>query len=673
MAAERGRAHRKTGEIAMDTRRWLVALVLLCATFLHAEPVPLADLARHMQYEAVKISPDGKYLATTALVDGHSLLALIRLADKKGQLIRQRNEDAVTDFWWISPTRVVYTVGTRLGGYDRPLPTGELYAVNADGTGSTMLYGFRKDGMTTGTLVKQVVSERGSAEFIGTIAGDPKHILVATRLWDANGKHGVFATASRMDVRTGKLREITTAPMRDAFFVGDHQGRIRFAWGEDEQGDVRVFQLPLGGGDWKPMPELGASHSVPIAFDRDDSGAYFSCPVPSGGFGICRWSEDKPTLQEVWSNPTVESDGLLQGLAEDDIAGVAYMDGRAGIAPFDMQSPAARMLVALMKQFPGESVRFVSGTSDGSLSVVLVEADADPGTFYLFDAKAARLTPLLKRAPWINPQSMATKQPFEFAARDGMKLQGYLSYPPGHEQDKHLPTVVMVHGGPFSVRDRWEYDADVQALATRGYVVVQVNFRGSGGYGYAFEQAGWREWGGKMQDDVTDATRWAIAQGIADPQRLCIYGASYGGYAALEGAVKEPDLYQCAIGYVGIYDLPLMYRRGDIPETVSGENYLKRQLGDDMAQLAQRSPINQLDALKARVMLVVGGQDRRVPPIQGTNLHEALLKRHVPHVWLEKPGEMHGFYDEANVAELYGKMLDFIGSSIGPGVTAGGK
>jgi len=167
MAAERGRAHRKTGEIAMDTRRWLVALVLLCATFLHAEPVPLADLARHMQYEAVKISPDGKYLATTALVDGHSLLALIRLADKKGQLIRQRNEDAVTDFWWISPTRVVYTVGTRLGGYDRPLPTGELYAVNADGTGSTMLYGFRKDGMTTGTLVKQVVSERGSAEFIG--------------------------------------------------------------------------------------------------------------------------------------------------------------------------------------------------------------------------------------------------------------------------------------------------------------------------------------------------------------------------------------------------------------------------------------------------------------------------------------------------------------------------
>jgi len=347
------------------------------------------------------------------------------------------------------------------------------------------------------------------------------------------------------------------------------------------------------------------------------------------------------------------------------------MDGRASIAPFDMQSSAARALVALMKQFPGESVRFVSASRDGRLSVVLVEADADPGTFYLFDAAANSLAPLLQRAPWINPQLMAIKQPFEFAARDGMKLQGYVSYPPGHEQDKHLPTIVMVHGGPFFVRDRWEYDPDVQALATRGYAVVQVNFRGSGGYGYDFGKAGWREWGGKMQDDVTDATHWAIAQGIADPQRLCIYGASYGGYAALEGAVKEPDLYQCAIGYVGVYDLPLMYRRGDIPESTSGENYLKRQLGEDMAELARHSPINQLDALRAKVMLVVGGQDKRVPPIQGTHLHEALLKRNVDHVWLEKPGEMHGFYDEANVTELYQKMLDFIGSSIGPGVAGG--
>jgi dipeptidyl aminopeptidase/acylaminoacyl peptidase len=648
----------------------MVAMGLLCITALRAQPVSLADLARHMQYDAVKISPDGQYIAATAVVKGQSVLALVRLADMKGQLVRPRDEDAVTDFWWASPSRVVYTVGMRVGGYDAPLATGELFGVNADGTGAEMLFGFRKEGMSTGSLIQKVTSTRGTAEFIAPIPDDPNHILVAATQWGDDGRMGTTTAAYRMDARTGLLRKLVDAPMPRAHFVADHQGRIRFAWGEDDHGGTRVFQRPVDGGGWKAMTDLDSHFSLPLAFDRDDSAAYFTCPGASGGFGICRWTEARPALEEVWSNPTVEADGLLRGLAGDDIAGVAFTDGRIGIAPFDMNSRAAQALVALMKQFPGESVRFVSGTRDGRLSVVLVEADADPGTFYLFDSKANTLTVLLRRASWIDPTSMAAKQPFEFAARDGMKLQGYVSYPPGHEQDKHLPTVVVVHGGPFLVRDRWDYDPDVQALATHGYAVLQVNFRGSSGYGYAFEKAGWRQWGGTMQDDVTDATRWAIAQGIADPQRLCIYGASYGGYAAIEGAVKEPGLYKCAIGYVGVYDLPLMYRDGDVRETASGRNYLKRQMGEDMAELARRSPINQLDALQARVMLVVGDRDERVPPVQGLNLHKALLKRNVAHVWLEKPGEMHGFYDEANITELYTRMLEFIDSSIGPGSTA---
>ncbi len=171
-----------------------------------------------------------------------------------------------------------------------------------------------------------------------------------------------------------------------------------------------------------------------------------------------------------------------------------------------------------------------------------------------------------------------------------------------------------------------------------------------------------------MQDDVTDATHWAITQGIADPQRICIFGGSYGGYAALEGAVKEPDLYKCAIGYVGVYDLALMYTRGDIPQSTYGENYLRRVLGSDTNVLAQRSPVNQLDHLKARVMLVVGGEDQRVPSVQGSSLHMALLKRNIAHEWMDKPNEMHGFYDEGNLTELYTNLVQFVGSSIGPGV-----
>lgn len=656
----------------MDRRRWIVAaLFLLCGLGLHAQPPSFADLARHEQYQDVKISPDGQYLAATAIVNGQTVLALIHLSDHKGHVIKPRQEDDVTQFWWASSKRVLYSVGERVGGYDAPLGTGELFAVNADGNGANTLFGYRKEGMSTGSHTQQATADYGSADLIATIPDDPNHVLVAISSWEGAGHELGLPVAYRMDVRDGTRSKLIVAPMRGASFVADNQGRIRFAYGTSNDDSTKVYLHPLDGDGWQLMAEESKNRAIPLAFNRDDSAAYFTCPAP-GGFGICRWDPAKQSLAVVWSNTTVDSSGLLQGMADKSILGVGFMDGRTGTALFDGNSSDAQTLLALMKQLPGESVRFVSGTRDGTQAVVLAQADADPGTFLLYDARTHKLTPLLARQSWIHPEQMAAKQPFDFAARDGMKLHGYVSFPPGLESAKNLPTVVLVHGGPFGIRDKWDYDPDVQALATRGYAVVQVNYRGSGGYGYDYERAGWREWGGKMQDDVTDATRWAIAQGIANPQRVCIFGASYGGYAALEGAVKEPDLYKCAIGYVGVYDLPLMYHRGDIRQSSYGEAYLKQQLGDDMKVLASRSPINQLASLKARVMLIVGGRDTRVPPIQGLSLHEALASKGIAHEWLFKPDEMHGFYNEANRTELYTKLLQFIGSSIGPGTVAGG-
>ncbi|HEY6986591.1 MAG TPA: prolyl oligopeptidase family serine peptidase, partial [Rhodanobacteraceae bacterium] len=172
-------------------------------------------------------------------------------------------------------------------------------------------------------------------------------------------------------------------------------------------------------------------------------------------------------------------------------------------------------------------------------------------------------------------------------------------------------------------------------------------------------------WGAKMQDDVTDATHWAIDQGIADPNRVCIYGASYGGYAALRGATKEPDLYRCAIGYVGVYDLRLMYTRGDIPQSTYGDNYLRMVLGEDESVLWDRSPVAHIDRLKSKVMLIVGGEDQRVPPIQGERLHDALDRAHVAHEWIYQRTEGHGFYDEHNRTDLMAKMAAFLDANIG--------
>jgi len=651
----------------MKLSRALAALVLCgCAFALSAAPVSFADLARHSQYKDVKISPDGTHLAATSVLkNGQTVLTLIDLVNHKGANINPRQDEDVLDFWWVSPNRVLYTEAEHDGGWDAPLATGELYAVNADGGSATMLYGYRKSDMQAGSHIQRATAEYGSAQYLSRIQGDADHVLVQITDWEASGSAGAFSAVWKMDVRDGRKVKVATAPIREADYLVDHKGNVWFASSDDLNGDRKIYMRAGGTGDWELLSQASSDRERPLAFSADDSMVWFTCHS-SSGFGVCRFDPATRKMTQVWSNPDVEMNDLAQGLANDSVMGVRFVDGRPALSAFDASSPDAKALIALMQQYPGEDVQFVSGTDDGSKAIALVEADADPGTFFLYDRASYKFTPLLQRASWIDPTRMASKQPITLSARDGLKLHGYISYPPGQENAKHLPMVVFVHGGPFGERDYWAYDDYVQAMATHGYAVLQVNYRGSGGYGYNFIKAGYKEWGGKMQDDVTDATRWAIAQGIADPNRICIYGGSYGGYAALEGAVKEPDLYKCAIGYVGVYDLRLMYTGGsDAMRDIYGKDFLKRTVGTDGDTLAQHSPIYQLNNLKAKVMLIVGGRDTRVPEVQGKTLHQDLLMRHIPHEWLYKPDEWHGFYNEDNIAELLTKVDAFLQTNIG--------
>ncbi|HWG10392.1 MAG TPA: alpha/beta fold hydrolase [Rhodanobacteraceae bacterium] len=640
----------------MKVQRILFALTLVvCASSsIAADAVSFDDLAKHAQFKQVKISPDGAYLAATSVLkDGQTVLTIVDLATRKIRNLAPRGNNDVLDFWWASPKRVLYTEAEHDGGWDSPLSTGELLGVNADGGSQATLSDYGEN-----------------AEFLSRIKGDMNHVLVSIADSDKSGSAGALTEVRKMDVRDGREVKVGIAPMREASYLVDHTGNVRFAWSDDLDGKRLIYTRAVGGGnkDWQLLQQASADRDVPIAFNADDSAAWFTCPGKPSGFGICRFDPATQAMTQVWSNPDVEADGLMQGSADDSVMGVGFTDGRPAISVFDPNSPDAKALVSLMQQYPGEDAGFVSGTDDGSKAVALVEADADPGTFFLYDKASGKFSPLLQRASWINPETLARKQPISLSARDGLKLQGYVTFPPGKENAKNLPMVVFVHGGPFGVRDEWDYDPYVQAMATHGYAVLQVNYRGSSGYGYDFEKAGYREWGGKMQDDVTDATRWAIQQGIADPHRICIYGGSYGGYAALEGAVKEPDLYKCAIGYVGVYDLNLMYNSGsDATQSIYGKKFLERTLGTDTTVLAQHSPIDQLNNLKAKVMLIVGGRDTRVPEVQGKNLHMALLQRHVEHEWLYKPDEWHGFYDESNIAELFAKVDAFLDANIGSG------
>jgi len=243
---------------------------------------------------------------------------------------------------------------------------------------------------------------------------------------------------------------------------------------------------------------------------------------------------------------------------------------------------------------------------------------------------------------------MAAMQPISFKARDGLTIHGYLTLPLGGH--KPLPLVVNPHGGPFGIRDYWQFDPETEFLAYHGYAVLQVNYRGSGGYGAAFQNAGYYQWGGTMQDDLTDATQWAIKQGIADPKRICIYGGSYGGYAALEAVVKAPDLYKCAIGYAGVYDLVMLHDRGgEMYYSSHGMGaYLSNTLGDNMAALRAASPVDHVNRIKAALFLAHGGADETVPIDQANEMRSALDKAGKKYEWLYYPNEGHGYFKLAH-------------------------
>lgn len=659
------------------------ALALAAFTAFAAEPVPLADFARHMQFRDAKISPDGKHLAATSVINGKVVLSIIDLENSKGLTLRPRDEDEVYKFWWVSDKRVVYSVATYAGTLEQPGLTGELFAVNADGKRNEVLFGYRASSSTiagaTGSHIAQKQVEYASAWMLDDLRDDDKFALITVQRWNWShvgtaGGENLHAEVRKIDVDTGKTRTVAVAPLTSAVFLADHKGAVRFVSGQDNKQQLKVYYRQADDKDWELiLDEATSGQRVwPVAFNRAGDAAYFTCGGTRNRGGLCRWDIATRTFKTLWSGTDADALDFGWTFDEQDLFAVRSMPGRPAVALLDKTAEEAKILAGLMQQFPGEDVRFVNASKDGKKVVVIVEGDRDPGAFYLYDVDSSKLSFLIARAPWIKPEALAVMEPFAIKARDGVPLHGYLTRPPGQEQAKNLPMVVLVHGGPYGIQDFWEYDPTVQLLASRGYAVLQVNFRGSGGYGMAFQKSGYREWGAKMQDDVTDATRWAVEQGAADAKRICIFGGSYGGYSALQGAVREPDLYQCTIGYVGVYDLRLMKSRGDIPQSFNGEGYLEMVLGDDDKVLAQRSPINQLDRLKAKVMLIVGGQDKRVPPVQGENLRNALSKRGVDFEWLYRPTEGHGFWDEANVVDMYGKILDFLDRNIGTRAAAVG-
>ena len=625
--------------------------------------LPVSAFASRSLVSNPRLSPDGLYLSvrTDSPSGEEHALAIYRLSDMKVvSLLRLPIYEVPLNMDWVSPTWLVVELGKEFGSLDKPEATGEVIATNIDGTRQHYLYGYKPIGRRA-----QVGQDD---EGFGFIVGMPPKadgsFYLGVQPWGDEDRSMVYSVNAEHDTRS-LVANMSVANMN---FLVNPEGKAAFAFGDNSDFEYVAYRYVSD--RWTPLDaeQVGQRFS-PLAYAPDGQDIY------------AWWSKDGGPLELIEQNQNGSGRKIL---AQDSFANIGDLQWTApprrpfaaitetGIPQpvfLDASLPAARLYQALAKSFPGAFVDFIDFSEDGSKLLFFVSSDRDPGAYYLLDVKTHNATKLLAVEQWIKPAEMAERRPIRFKASDGVELDGFLTIPPQRNL-ADLPMVLVPHGGPYGVRDDWFYDDDAQFLANRGYLVLQVNYRGSAGRGPDFEHSGYLKWGTRIQQDLIDGVEWAIGQHYADPKRICVYGGSFGGYSALMSVIRAPQLFKCAIGYAGIYDLKMMYEKGDVQSSKTGRSYLSTVIGKNDADLDANSPDKLADKIDVPVFLVHGKDDQRAPFAQAEAMRAALDAAHKTCEWMAVPHEGHGFYTEADRAALLTRMQAFLEKYIGPGAPA---
>lgn len=647
-----------------STRTLAFALALALATPGFAQS-SIEDFVKRPTYGTVRISPDGTHLALITDLGEQDVLTVLRAEDLQPVKVNiLPNKQSVGDFQWISDDRLMFNAVRKMGGYAQPLMTGEWFAVNADGSQATpvIFYGTRSATERS----KTVGAERFS--LLDPLLEDSRHVLMQSRF--PRSSEGSGTQVVRVDTVSGRRTVLATAPKPNCSVSLDADKTPRFAVCSSSRNEE---------GEYEERTELyrrdGMSWQLVNASRSDGKHLWVEHTTPQGQIYAVQ-SDDRPggigTLDpttgeftELFRDDIAEIDRYLWSTDESTLLAVTTSAGVPRVTMIDEDHPESAIYQSLAAAFPGKYVDFSSHTADGQKIVVSIRSDTDPGELYLYDRSSGNARFLMRNRDWVTPERSASVRPFAIRARDGLRLHGYLTIPNGSD-GKNLPLIVNPHGGPIGPRDAWGYNPETQLLASRGYAVLQVNFRGSGGFGKGFQDAGHGQWGQGIQNDIIDATRWAIAQGHADENRICIYGGSFGGYASLMAPIRAPGLFQCTFGYVGVYDIDMMFKRGDIPQQDSGLRYLRRTHGTDTASWTENSPARRAAEVRIPVYLAAGARDERTPPEQTELMNRALVAAgNAPEGMIIQSGEMHGFYDEKARVNLYTQMLEFFDRHIG--------
>ncbi|MES2077430.1 MAG: prolyl oligopeptidase family serine peptidase [Pseudomonadota bacterium] len=657
----------------------LVAGLLLAAgAAADAVPPPALSFFEQARFDAPKLSPGGAFLAArTALPDGRLRLSVVRLDDLSVKVVAAFGDADVGHFDWVNDERLVFdaTDSRQTDSDDGSAPG--LFAVNRDGGG-----------------LRQLV-ETGWGERSGHLGGkllDWDHFLLPQPGRQDNDYVYVLHPVRAADnsVRGWSLWHLNTVSGHAGAVPAPGNGDVQ-DWLLDQNGEPRLAVtlqdrtatvLLREGDNWRQLNQydaysgqnVGRRNFHPVGFGPDGA-LYVAANGGRDKSGLYRLdlATGQPGKERLLDLDGYDFDGGLVS-ADGRLLGVSYLSDVHGNAWFD---PRMRALQASVDALLPGRVNQLATARRGDSPWLLVHSysDREPGDYLLYHSASKQLTRIGQRREHIVPAQMGRQVLVHYQARDGLPIPAWITYPRDSAR-KNLPLVLLVHGGPYTRGNSWGWNAEAQFLASRGYAVMEPEPRGSTGFGFRHFRAGWKQWGLAMQDDLADGVKWAAARGIADPKRVCIAGASYGGYATLMGLVNDPGLYRCGVAWAGVTDIQLMYDGHWSGESDLGEGWkrwgMPHLIGDpvkDAAQLAATSPLRQAARIKRPLLLAYGGDDHRVPLYHGEKFYAAVKAGNPDVEWISYPKEGHGWKLLADQVDFWGRVEKFLDRHIGAAAT----
>lgn len=644
----------------MELRIKTLITSLFLSTSLQAAPINqevIDIMSKSMNLNQARISPDGTKLAIGINADEASIgvldlkdFSIISNVGLSGSL-------EMGSFFWANDERLVSRVMVKRGWSAMPLSYGEFYAFNYNGRSGRMIFGVRAGDNKVGTRLKKAESTYAWGELIDELHDDERYVLLSSTQYSSDG--GRLPEMIKLDVNTGIQKGFGyTAPIPNATFILNQDKSPLLTAGTNSNGETINYLYNRDKHEWE-MLDLAAEFQ-PIVASKDDKLVWGLARLDSDKLGVYTLDIATRTLKSVFVDSQYDVEDIMLSTDKSRVIAALLATPFPEYVILDKDHPDADILRSMAATFPGQQVEVFNKTKNGKLALVWVGSDVTDGSLYLYDIKQTKLKYLYTFRDGLKNLKLTYTDPFKFTSSDGLEIEGYFTEAKTTSDKKSNKLVVLVHGGPHFVRDTWNFDPEVHMLAQHGYNVLRVNYRGSGGRGEDFVKLGYQKWGTDIQRDIYEGVQWAIKERGINKDKVCIMGASFGGYSAVMSPIRYPDAYQCGIANVGVYDLPMMFKEGDIQNWYTGKTILSEFLGTNQEDLIANSPARHVDKLTIPLFLAHGEKDQRAPIEHYEMLTKALDKAGKPYESFVVENEWHGFYDSSVRAKYYTRVLEFL-------------